>query len=221
MEGPPKKTPESVPAQELQKKNAPSQSAEMPIMITQDMQARLLGKGLDQKTIDTLTSEAAWEILGGTTTEEVFASQFEPVPLQNKVAQTKEEMRTEAPAEVPPSDSWDALLLGDEPPKKEGARTESKKESGHAPDELFGITAEEFSSVEGWGALTVGQQRLVRENLKQITLARVKEESAVRYKEGIAGAREGKTLWGRLWEGLKANVTRPYQTLATEKKTAE
>ncbi|OGZ15010.1 MAG: hypothetical protein A3J08_01515 [Candidatus Lloydbacteria bacterium RIFCSPLOWO2_02_FULL_51_11] len=221
MEGPPKKTPESVPAQELQKKNAPSQSAEMPIMITQDMQARLLGKGLDQKTIDTLTSEAAWEILGGATTEKVFASQFEEVPRSEKKGVIQNEESTGAPVESPPADQWDALLLGDEPPKKEGARTESKKESGHAPDELFGITAEEFSSVEGWGALTVGQQRLVRENLKQITLARVKEESAVRYKEGIAGAREGKTLWGRLWEGLKANVTRPYQTLATEKKTAE
>src|SRR3989344_77060 len=221
MEGPPKKTPESVPAQELQKKNAPSQSAEMPIMITQDMQARLLGKGLDQKTIDTLTSEAVWEILGGATTEKVFASQFEEVPRSEKKGVIQNEESTGAPVESPPADQWDALLLGDEPPKKEGARTESKKESGHAPDELFGITAEEFSSVEGWGALTVGQQRLVRENLKQITLARVKEESAVRYKEGIAGAREGKTLWGRLWEGLKANVTRPYQTLATEKKTAE
>src|SRR3989338_7134227 len=102
MEGPPKKTPESVSPEGLQERGAPPQSAEMPIMITPDMQARLLGKGLDQEKIDTLTPGAAWEILGGTTTEEVFASQFEPVPLQNKVAQTKEEMRTEAPAEVPP-----------------------------------------------------------------------------------------------------------------------
>ncbi len=83
----------------------------------------------------------------------------------------------------------------------------------------FGIFEDDLKKVEGFDRLSWGQQRLVFENLKQLTLGRIQEEAIDRADKD---AKENKWASGTNWirKGWKA-ASRKYQIAEAEKKTAE
>lgn len=72
---------------------------------------------------------------------------------------------------------------------------------------------EKIKNIEGFDKLTKGQQLLVLENLKQLTLGRIQEEAAEKYKTNTVEAK----FLGRIWQ----NITKNYQIAKLEKASAE
>jgi len=79
--------------------------------------------------------------------------------------------------------------------------------------EKFNINQEELEQIEGFNNLSEGRQLLVLENLSQLTLGRIQEESSREYRENTAQSK----FMGRLWQGISNN----YQIAKLEKATAE
>ncbi|MDP3043436.1 MAG: hypothetical protein Q8N21_03460 [bacterium] len=77
----------------------------------------------------------------------------------------------------------------------------------------FNINKEDLEQIENFNSLSEGQQLLILENLKQLTLGRIQEESAIKHKKNIA---ETKFL-GRIWQG----ISKKYQIAKLEKENAE
>jgi len=80
-------------------------------------------------------------------------------------------------------------------------------------EKQFGIKREELESVEGWNKLSPGQQALVLENLRQVTLGRIQEEGLARTQKETAEAK----FLGRVWHGF----FKRYYAVKAEKATAE
>lgn len=105
-----------------------------------------------------------------------------------------------------------------EKPKTELA--EKIKETEISPEylaqdfqEKFNIKQEDLEKIEGWQDLSPGQQALVLENLKQITVGRIEEEGLSEYKQKTSEAK----FLGRVWR----NVFKKYYVVKAEKATAE
>ncbi len=148
-------------------------------------------------------------------------------PSETAVPQEEPPAPNEADEERPPIGRWRMEESPVESPLQGGeAFTEAVAQVENAPPSettpaIFGITPEELAQTEGWGELSEGQKRLALENLKQITLARIKEESAGRYKKNITEEKTGKALWRRMLIGMRENFAKSYTTLKLEKTVAE
>ena len=79
--------------------------------------------------------------------------------------------------------------------------------------ETLGISEADVQSIEGFNDLTEGQQLLVAENLKQLTLGRIQEEAHDELKKETSESR----FLGRVWK----NMTKLYQTAKYEKKAGQ
>lgn len=102
--------------------------------------------------------------------------------------------------------------------EKGAAAPEIKEKAGEkvSVEDKFGklgIKKEDLEKIEGFNNLTIGQQLLILENLKQLTLGRVQEEAHGKYQKEMAGSRWG----GRMWKG----ITKKYQIAKAEKEKAE
>ena len=85
-----------------------------------------------------------------------------------------------APAETVPAEAVAA-------PEQVAVEAEIEAvETAKATPEFFGIKPEELAEIPGWDKLSPGQQRLALENLKQLTLGRIKEDSQAQYKKAIS-----------------------------------
>ncbi|TSA44359.1 hypothetical protein D4R51_03970 [bacterium] len=102
-------------------------------------------------------------------------------------------------------------------------------------EKTFNIKREELESLERFNDLSLGQQALVLENLKQITLGRIEEEAVDRYSKGTtekvakytAAAADAK-FFGKIWHRIQAITTsgwrgalRGFYVAREEKRTAE
>lgn len=79
----------------------------------------------------------------------------------------------------------------------------------------FQIKKEELGTIEGFDKLSDGQQLLALENLKQLTLGRIQEETDEKYKSEHNPSEM--KFFGKIWEG----VSKTYQIAKLEKKTAK
>lgn len=85
-----------------------------------------------------------------------------------------------------------------------------------------GIKKEDLESLEGFGELSRGQQRMVLENLAQLTVGRIREEAARVVEERSEAARSEGGFLGKVWIGLKESFGAKKIALAREeKRTAE
>ena len=75
------------------------------------------------------------------------------------------------------------------------------------------IKKEDLEKIEGFKDLSLGQQFLVLENLKQATLKTIHEEGLAKSKEEIANAK----FLGKIWKG----ISKKYQIFKLEKATAK
>lgn len=122
-----------------------------------------------------------------------------------------EELGDSASSEKPEADS-----VADRSPEKEGKIYPGVPELFKGE---FGIFEDDLRMVDGFDRLSWGQQRLVFENLKQITLGRIQEEAIDRADKD---AKEDKWMNGTNWirKGWKA-ASRKYQIAKTEKLTQD
>ncbi len=105
--------------------------------------------------------------------------------------------------------------------RNRGAEQESKPRTAAERQERtiqdfekqFGVKKEKIESIEGWGSLSPGQQALVLENLRQVTLGRIQEEGFAKTQKETAEA----GFLGRMWRG----VFKKYYAVKAEKATAE
>ena len=79
--------------------------------------------------------------------------------------------------------------------------------------EEFSIKPEELDSIEGYNDLAGGQKYLVLDNLRQITLGRIKEEAIQKTRDETEDAGFGT----RMWHGIFKN----YYTARAEKESAQ
>jgi hypothetical protein len=77
----------------------------------------------------------------------------------------------------------------------------------------FNIERDDLEKSKEFNELSRGQQYLVFENLRQLTLGRIQEEAQVKYREKTTEA----DFLGRLWKG----ISKKYQIAKLEKATAE
>ena len=159
--------------------------------------------------------------------------------LQNKrrmVSSTSKRMNGGKSEEIP--SSYETALKriaekekvsGVTPPKIiEGKKEHKIKEtfSDTRFTEKFGITQEDIASIEGFSILSKAQQKLVFENLTQVTLGSVREEASRLCQEKNSAKREktvtllGKQLGGAV-AGFREAFTTVYQKVKTEKNVAE
>jgi uncharacterized membrane-anchored protein YhcB (DUF1043 family) len=101
-----------------------------------------------------------------------------------------------------------------------GAGTESLRKKGRIYDGIaarfvgeFGIERADLESIRGFDRLSEGQQMLVIENLKQLTLGRIQEEAE---KKADREKRESGFL-GKIWKSM----SKKYQIAKAEKSTAQ
>lgn len=103
-------------------------------------------------------------------------------------------------------------------PDDEGVETAEKTRNALEAAKKFGIAREELEGIEGWDDLTADQQKLVLENLRQVTWGRLQEEARDDYakKAGSRSILFSKGL-GRLWMG----ITKQYQIASARKEKAD
>ncbi|OGF27596.1 hypothetical protein A2303_02925 [Candidatus Falkowbacteria bacterium RIFOXYB2_FULL_47_14] len=115
--------------------------------------------------------------------------------------------------------------------KKTEEKNEKKEKDSGISDHVFkrlkilGISPEDAKALKevGLNKLTEGQQLLVIENLKQLTLGRIQDEAALKYrknaKEGgqVLGQVKGLKWLSKAWQGF----SRHYQIAKLEKKSAK
>ena len=77
--------------------------------------------------------------------------------------------------------------------------------------EAFGIEEETLEQIPGFRALTPGKQLLILRNMQNEVLQQVSGEADKTQKEEW----KGKTVWGKLWNGVRTMGT--YQTIRTKK----
>lgn len=77
----------------------------------------------------------------------------------------------------------------------------------------FNIIKEDLEKIEGFNKLSKGQQLLILENLRQLTLGRIQEEASEKYKKDTAET----NFLGRIWQA----VSKKYQIAKLEKTTAK
>lgn len=117
----------------------------------------------------------------------------------------------------------DIVLEGD------AAGTEGAKEKNESREkvrgdiafeygERFGITGEELASIEGFGELSPGQQRMVFENLSQITLGRIHEDAKDTINELSEKQKKEAKFAGKIWLGLKESFGAKKIALARKEK---
>ncbi len=104
-----------------------------------------------------------------------------------------------------------------DPSKIEKPESEIKEAKGEewVLDEFkeFSLEKEDLENSKEFNELSRGQQYLVLENLRQITLGRVQEEAQVKYREETTEA----AFMGKLWKG----ISKKYQIAKLEKATVE
>jgi len=91
--------------------------------------------------------------------------------------------------------------------------------------ERFGIQKEDLEKIEGFGELSRGQQKMVLENLQQLTIGKIHEEAIDGHKAALAGARENTTILsskflGKVWVGVKDSFTKQFDVANREKQLA-
>lgn len=98
-----------------------------------------------------------------------------------------------------------------------GAKQEAAPPAPGSPEALFNekfnIKPEELAAVEGFGKLSEGQKRLVLENLGQLTLRGIQEETVKKFKKETA--ERGRA--GQIWR----NVFKPYYVAKAAKVNVE
>ncbi|MFH0712643.1 MAG: hypothetical protein V2A55_02210 [Candidatus Jorgensenbacteria bacterium] len=99
------------------------------------------------------------------------------------------------------------------PGEKGRSRAEREGKTLQDFEKQFGIKKEELEGVEGWGSLSPGQQALVLENLRQVTLGRIEEEGLTRAQKETTEAK----FLGRVWRGM----FKQYYATEAKKATAE
>ncbi len=87
---------------------------------------------------------------------------------------------------------------------------EQKKEDVKLGKELvdvldldFGIRIEELESIEGFGDLSVGQQTLIIENIKQLALSKIEKESLSKFNEEQTGSGFLKRVWREMTKNIR------------------
>jgi len=131
----------------------------------------------------------------------------------------------------------DELVKKEETEKKEKSFEELYREKLFKDaNEIFNIKEEELKSVAGFESLSLAQQVLVIENLKQITLGQIKTEAVDRYNQKTIEeiskytkvTEENVGFLGKIWNqikktavSIKRNVLKEYYIAEEEKRTAE
>lgn len=140
--------------------------------------------------------------------------------LETEIKNEGKSKKEKEPEAIPGLAGWEAM-------SEEGRRERVAK----AFEEGFGIKNEELEQVEGFRDLSPGQQALVLENLKQITLGRIQDEGLTKFREESKGKILGRSwkLWkkeevefqsqfvGKVWR----NLFKGYYAGRAEKATAE
>lgn len=104
---------------------------------------------------------------------------------------------------------------------------EANKAKEVAPDiaatyqERFGISKEALESIEGFGDLSAGQQKMVLENLSQLTIGRIREEAIDGHTADIAAEKSKKGFLGKVWVGIRDSVMKKADTVKREKMLAK
>ncbi len=93
-------------------------------------------------------------------------------------------------------------------------------------EKTFRIKQEELKGIEGWGNLSLGQQALVLENLKQFTVGRIQSEAISKFKEevgALAPSGEGLAKLGekKFYQQMWRNIAKPFYLARAERQTAE
>lgn len=79
--------------------------------------------------------------------------------------------------------------------------------------ESFGLTEQDLESIPGFNELSEGRKLLVLENLQQLTLGRIHEESQGKYQADVQQA----GFFGKIWKG----ASKKWQIKSKEKATAD
>ncbi len=87
--------------------------------------------------------------------------------------------------------------------------------------ERFGITKEALESIEGFGDLSPGQQKMALENLSQLTIGRIREEAIDGHTADIADEKSKKNFLGKVWVGIRDSVMKKADTVKREKMLAK
>lgn len=126
------------------------------------------------------------------------------------IKEEKEEEKREAESalETRPAGAEEEGVTAPEIEEKAGEKVSVEDKFGK-----LGIKKEDLEKIEGFNSLTIGQQLLILENLKQLTLGRVQEEAHGKYQKEMAGSQWG----GRMWKV----ITKKYQIAKAEKEKAE
>jgi hypothetical protein len=91
--------------------------------------------------------------------------------------------------------------------------------------EQFGIAKEDLASLEGFDELSVGQQKLVLENLSQLTIGRIREEASDGHDEAINEEKKtasafGSAFLGKVWVGVRESFLKDKDIGEREKRLA-
>ncbi len=91
--------------------------------------------------------------------------------------------------------------------------------------ERFGITPESLESIPGFSKLTPPQQKLVMENLMQLTIGRIHEEAldghqAALEEEKKSATAFGSAFLGKVWVGVRESFMKQADIASREKATA-
>jgi hypothetical protein len=152
--------------------------------------------------------------------------------VERKLAEeaAKEKSEKKAGEEEPEGKKEEAAEPAEAGAEKEEARKErsdAEKNTEQYFKDTFGFKDGDLDKIEGYKDLTDGQKRLVYENLRQVTLGRIKEEARGEFKEDLENAgvlklggngrfaKFDKAL-GRVWLG----ATKHYHIAKLEKKSA-
>ncbi len=84
-----------------------------------------------------------------------------------------------------------------------------------------GITKEGLESIEGFDALSRGQQLQMLENLSQITVGRIQEDAKTSHDESIAAEKKSAKFLGKIWVSLKDSFTKKFDIVNREKQIKE
>lgn len=134
---------------------------------------------------------------------------------QEEKLETKKIKETEIKKEKLEEEKIEKAEIKEPKKEKPEKKPEETKEKAKIEEKLikFRIGEKDLEKIKGFNDLSYGQKLLVIENFKQLTLARIKEEAAQKYKEEIKKA----NFLKRIWKG----ITKQYQITKLEKATAK
>ena len=135
---------------------------------------------------------------------------------------------------VPANDAFSAentaTAEGLKSEEKPEATPEAKKSpevpidiAGKFAEQFPGLTKESLESIEGFGDLSRGQQKLILENLSQLTIGRIRDEAVDGHEEDVANEKAtrvigGSKLLGRVWVGVRDSFDKKFDIVNRGKK---